>query len=264
MRWHASVKPTPPPKHGAESKQADTGLAAVIGWQPDHAARILDDAAGGTPQRMVWFTGIDPAIPDTRPTGPARSTTRRPSHTPVEPSSKSTTASPQGIRRRALSRARGDTAGTDPLDAHLDLCRLKIAAVHAEPRAGRLDINPDDWRLAGPVAASSRSVRSTIVEHARSRTRQTRRSTHPSSSRPRPPPSPTTPKPGRSPAQPDPPADESTATEAPEVTRREITQAIRSNHRKLVTVDEIIEAAIAEGWIVASGDNYIPGESRPA
>jgi hypothetical protein len=73
----------------------------------------------------------------------------------------------------------------DPLDAHADLVRLKIAGLLAI-LDGRLDLTEDDWRLAGIICETSRRVRASVratlgqvaeIAEAGSIQRSTRRAT---------------------------------------------------------------------------------------
>jgi hypothetical protein len=48
------------------------------------------------------------------------------------------------------------------------------------------------------------------------------------------------------------------------VTRREIRSATKGRDRELASFDEMVERAIAEGWIRVDPDGFVPGESRPA
>ena len=134
-------------------------LCLMVGVQPDKAAPLLDDAAGGTPQRFIWVQVTDPAMPDARPAEP-------PSPLWVHP------AAPNGrqqidICARAkheidaahLARCRGDG---DALDGHLLLCQLKTAVALALLN-GRIDVTDDDWRLAAAVMAHSNRVRDAVV-----------------------------------------------------------------------------------------------------
>ena len=46
-------------------------LTLVVGVQPTRARALLDDADGGTPQRILWLPVTDPDAPDLRPYPPA-------------------------------------------------------------------------------------------------------------------------------------------------------------------------------------------------
>lgn len=237
-------------------------LAVIVALQPEHGAAILDDAAGGTPQRFLWCSGTDPTIPDDAPAWPGTLTFRRPAHytlghvIDVDP----TIASE--VRSRNLARARGES-NLDPLDAHRDLLRLKVAALLAILE-GRLDVNPDDWKLAGTMLRTSSIVRADIIDHATEQARQRE--------------------------------DASTArrirgevalfnavehralvsaakavgrrahrdgSDEP-IPRRLLSQAMASKHKALVSVDAVLAVAVTEGWIIPDGDGYRPGGSRPS
>src|SRR5450759_2346685 len=63
FQYVAPEKRMPMPKHCYR-------LCLMVGVQPDKAAPLLDDAAGGTPQRFIWVQVTDPTMPDARPAEP--------------------------------------------------------------------------------------------------------------------------------------------------------------------------------------------------
>jgi 5S rRNA maturation endonuclease (ribonuclease M5) len=143
----------------------------IVALQETAAGALLDDAPAGTPQRFAWAHATDPTIPDTPPTWPGPL-----DWTPPDPGElarietrgayirhRLTIASEIAteIRGRDRGRARGQTR-TDPLDAHEDLLRLKIAALLALLDQ-RLDVNAADWQLAGTLKDASDTVRARVV-----------------------------------------------------------------------------------------------------
>ena len=70
------------------------------------------------------------------------------------------------IYARNVNATRG-LAVADPLDSHRDLIRLKTATLLAYLDR-RLDVNPDDWQLAGQIMRASCAVRAWVAELARS------------------------------------------------------------------------------------------------
>ena len=141
-------------------------FALVAGFQLEYATALLDDHAGGTPQRFLYLPAQDPSIPDDAPAWPGALEWHPPVHS----------AGPMGldpnvaaeIRRRALALSRDEITDVDPLDSRRDLVRLKVAGLLAV-FAGRTDISGDDWRLAGQILATSDKVRASIVDAARFR-----------------------------------------------------------------------------------------------
>jgi hypothetical protein len=143
----------------------------VVALQDLNAAALLGDTASGTPQRFAWARAIDPTLPDTPPEWPGAL-----KWTPPDPQNLPTTKNAAGFLRHQipvdptiidelragdLARARGETV-VDELDAHAGLLQLKIAALLGILDR-RLEVTPDDWRLAGQVKAASDTVRSTVV-----------------------------------------------------------------------------------------------------
>nr|MDQ3352311.1 hypothetical protein [Actinomycetota bacterium] len=117
---------------GAANASADTHrvvpsgryrLVVVIAWQPEHAAAIIDDTAGGTPQRVVWVNGLDPTVPDDPPAWPG----------PLDWSPPPTIGNgivmhvdhevADGIRAAQRARVRGEAVSD--AEAHDSLSRLK-------------------------------------------------------------------------------------------------------------------------------------------
>ena len=236
-------------------------FVAIIGWQPAHAAAVLADDVGGTPQRITWLPATDPNIPDNPPDWPGPlDWTPLPTITggvEIDVADDVVAA----IRTRALARARGVAEG-DALAAHDDLGRLKVAALLAILDR-RQHVTDDDWQLAGHVAHTSRLVRTSIASAAAAdAARRDQFATHRAVQRAT--------------------AIADTAErrafvsatravgrrahrdEVDHVTRRELDRAIAGGHRQLVDVDEVITAAIAEGWIEPDGDRFRPGKSRPS
>lgn len=149
-------------------------LGMTVALQTEKAAPVLDDADGGTPQRLLWLPASDPAIPDTPPDWPGPLPWRAPSSYEIgqlEADSMSTwrtaylpVAGPvkAEIRATDLARARGQAA-LDPLDAHEGLLRLKVAALLAI-LAGRLDVTEEDWQLAQVVKTASDTTRTAVQD----------------------------------------------------------------------------------------------------
>lgn len=138
-------------------------LNLLIGVQPLRAGVLVEDADGGTPQRLGWLTTTDPGMPDETPDPPPRIRWRRPtwphavhglSVLPVCDTAQ------QVIRAAHLARQRGDG---DALDGHALLCRLKVAAALGI-LDGRAEVNEQDWHLAGLVMEHSAATRQMVVD----------------------------------------------------------------------------------------------------
>ena len=154
----------------------------VVGVQPGRAGHLLDDEAGGTPQRFLWLPATDADVP------------RRPQPAPerwVPPglmwprspwpsaASNGDEGDGKGIGRReelhVCDEAREDildaaylrAAGIgQPLDGHALLCRLKTAAALAA-LAGRKLVSANDWDLAGVVMDVSNATRAAMADDLR-------------------------------------------------------------------------------------------------
>lgn len=245
-------------------------LSAVVGFQPEHGANLLADAAGGTPQRFLWLSATDPAIPDEPPAWPG----------PVEwtpPPSRAYAGATfvhdlqvpdevaAEVRANQLAQARG--ALVDSLDAHQDLGRLKVAAALALLHQRDEAMSAEDWRLAGVVMATSRAVRTAVADHARREEARREEATHARAARRE--------------AVIDDTAEARALRKASAAigrkahrgsctcdgahTRRCLQRAPASRDLKLVTADDALEVAVAEGWVVpTSDDTYRPGDTRPA
>ena len=154
-------------------------VGITVAMQTVLAGALLEDAEGGTPQRMLWLPAIDPTIPDTPPPWPGKLPWASPSsfeldrlRTEVASPFRSlymTVAEPikQEIRVADLARARGQSQ-VALLDAHEGLLRLKVAAL-LTILDGRLDVSEDDWRLSGAVKAMSDVTRTSVERAVRRR-----------------------------------------------------------------------------------------------
>jgi hypothetical protein len=249
-------------------------LGLVIGFQAEKAARLLDDAAGGTPQRFQFASAVDPHIPDEAPAWPGPLAWQPPSgpllehhrlvvnghvrhHLTVEDGIAAE------IRAADLARARGERTD-QPLDAHAVLHRLKVAGLLAI-LDGRLDIAADDWRLAAHIWRTSVQVRAGVVAHLerqRAADEAMRVERHANREL----------------------AAEAARRSAPAAVERiavrlakfvhdrpcpEDGLALRDLQQRLAAKEKVmlraaIEEAITTGWINETDGRYRPGDSRPA
>lgn len=132
----------------------------IVALQPMMAGALLDDVVAGTPQRFAWAWAIDPSIPDERAPWPGELVWKMPALIPeqmmaVEP------AIVGEIRGHDLAVMRGEME-LDIQEGHALLLRLKIAGLLAVID-GRLNIDSEDWALAGMVADTSRAVRNHVA-----------------------------------------------------------------------------------------------------
>ncbi|MBA2529004.1 MAG: hypothetical protein H0V19_03410 [Euzebyales bacterium] len=151
--------------------------AVLLGFQTSTAVELLDDAAGGTPQRFVFAAAIDPTVPapDDRPDWPGPLTVELPDAFWRDQQDHGR----HGRRRIAVcdtaqrevlddDHHRQTGGERDPLGAHRNLIRLQLAAHLGVLLDGRPAVTEKTWQLAGLLAAHSRVVMATIAEHARS------------------------------------------------------------------------------------------------
>ncbi|MGW2093372.1 hypothetical protein [Promicromonospora sukumoe] len=139
--------------------------ALVAGVQPLKAGPLLDDAAGGTPQRFLWLPATDPGAPDDAPdapeplpwSSPVLATEHR--RTPLTVAPSITTV----LRRERLDRLR--EVITDGLGQQ-SLVRLKVASLLAL-LARRLDVTESDWQLADYIMHISDRTRGRMQDALR-------------------------------------------------------------------------------------------------
>jgi hypothetical protein len=235
-------------------------LALMVGFQLEYATALVDDAAGGTPQRFVFSPATDPTIPDIAPDWPGPLTFEIP---PIILDGKHidiATTVAEGIRARQLAAQRGQLH-IDPLDTHGDLVRLKVATL-----LGILDNRDNtteaDWELAGQIMHTSRSVRAWILEEARLKRRLDEQRRQDMAGRFQLAVSDTVA--GRS-LERAATAIGRRAHRDPETvcTRRDFTQAIASRDRTNVTVDEATEHATQMLWITPVEGGWTAGKAKP-
>lgn len=234
-------------------------------WQDKAGAALIDDADGGTPQRFIWLPTTDPNFPDEEPDWPGHIDLEYPTCVALDGVvGYNPLAIPADIvaelkaRRREVVRGQ---ARENPLDAHRRLNKLKLAGVLAI-LDGRHDINHDDWRIAEHFMCVSDTVREMVLDRSRERYAQevkadARRHAI------------------RETIVQDAAADRAlaraakavwkAATSAPDgAVRRDVSRAIASRDRSIVTVDEAIDEAIRLSLVTASGDRLMPGKVKPA
>ncbi|MGF6823291.1 hypothetical protein M2317_002202 [Microbacterium sp. ZKA21] len=138
--------------------------ALIVGIQPERAFTLLDDSAGGTPQRFLWLPGEDPAAPNVPPKEPApldwappipsRFMIDRQGHRVMQVC----TAARADVDADRLQHLRGHG---NPLDAHAMYARLKVATALALLDRST-EVREDDWELARVIMAVSNDTRREI------------------------------------------------------------------------------------------------------
>lgn len=139
-------------------------LGVLIGYQPHAAQTILADGGGGTPQRFLWLSAVDPDMAD------------RPG-SPVEPlmlplcdgegrAVEGVIQFPDEIRQALWDALRAKNRGeivVDELNSHEPLMRCKLSALFCA-LDGRMHVEAEDWRLADVVWSVSCAVRDRLIE----------------------------------------------------------------------------------------------------
>jgi len=149
-------------------------FVAAIGVQPKGGQVLLDDADGGTPQRVLWLPATDPGIPDTPPERPAPWKIRLPSwgDLPHTSAGRNLFQVDAEVARQIIaahvSRQRGEG---DALDGHAMFTREKVAAVLAILDE-RVSVSLADWNLAGLIMHVSDRTRAAIQWHTDAKRRQ--------------------------------------------------------------------------------------------
>jgi hypothetical protein len=157
-------------------------LGLVIGYQLGAAQALLspENVDGGTPQRFLFVSAVDPDAPDDAPEHPGPLDTEAMLCQPT--GDDQLAAAPGGkprtgvilfpepvraeLRSRRLAGLRGERDDENPLDAQGPVLRGKVAALLAL-LDGRGQVTEEDWRLSAVVWETSRAIRDRLVEHGR-------------------------------------------------------------------------------------------------
>jgi hypothetical protein len=235
-------------------------LSIIIGFQLEYAAALIADAAGGTPQRFVYASAIDPHLPDTPPDWPGEISIHTP---PITPDG-TTIDFDEQIRHEIYQRARAITKGEhvpDTLDSHADLVRMKVAAILAILEQ-RWHVNTEDWQLAGRIMTNSNSVRTWVIEHNRQAEQQRERSYATKLAQ-------------RELVATETQIDRALRSGATSIARavhksdtplteNQLRRAASGRVRKLVSLDDMIAYCTENLWITCVDGLYVPGSSKPS
>lgn len=139
-------------------------LVMICSVQPRKAGALLNDDAGGTPQRFMWFPATDTRV---------RRRRGRVWITPLALPSPGdwlyprTIQVPQVLEDEIMDHREAVHAGTaNPLDGHALFCREKFAFALAMFE-GRSEILVEDWKLAGVASNVSSFIRQSAVDAIR-------------------------------------------------------------------------------------------------
>jgi hypothetical protein len=155
-------------------------LALIAGAQPTRAGVLLDDADGGTPQRFLWFTTLDPDVPQGRPewdepeplkirslADEPRAFLRAATEDPNRPR-------PRGMDVCATAMEMMDQDAVLNLGgkgskypAHALLARLKVAAWESMMTGHVRDITEEAWEDAGTVMRVSNWTLAQVEQEVR-------------------------------------------------------------------------------------------------
>lgn len=141
-------------------------MALTVGVQPERAGALLDEAAGGFPQRFVWFSATDTYAPNTPPE-PSPPMLWKPPLVPAREDGKQVIQicdeAHDTITTAAVARLRGEG---NALDGHSLLARLKISALLALLNGSPI-VRNDDWELSAHVMEAFNQVRQMCVQAIR-------------------------------------------------------------------------------------------------
>lgn len=155
-------------------------LAITAGVQPANASILLDDAAGGFPQRWLWLPTYDTGmiqrgvqvtepppfkwkVPGGRAVIEADGTITLPLRSTMQLPAEAVDAILDAAVAQNRPIGAGAPIGADALDGHALLARTKIAALLALLDGREIEVNSDDWMLAGIVMEVSDHTRGEII-----------------------------------------------------------------------------------------------------
>jgi hypothetical protein len=142
-------------------------MGLVIGFQPHAAQQLLGDGGGGTPQRFLWLSALDPDM---------AAAPSEPPHPYVLPLAdengyprRGVVSFPEEIKQAlwdALRAKTQDPGAIEEMNSHEPLMRCKLAALLCV-LDDRMAVNREDWRLAGMIWTVSCAVRDRLIEYGK-------------------------------------------------------------------------------------------------
>lgn len=156
---------------GARNRYIEEGsysMGMVVGFQPESALPLLDEATLGTPQRFLWSPVTDPSIPARIQDKPDW-----PGVLDIQPQFKEPPGDlfitfPPEVQQElwdvSIQRNRGEV-DVDLLNGHEQVIRIKVAALLAL-LDHREAVSLEDWALSKMVWDASCSLRNSLVEKA--------------------------------------------------------------------------------------------------
>jgi hypothetical protein len=148
-------------------------LCLSVGVQPENAGFFLSREKDGLPQRFLWLPTNDPGAPRKRPAKVAPLSVELPQFL-LDGAARVQMPIPETVaeeiwdhRWKVLTGAKG----ANPLDSHLRLTQLKVAAALAVLH-GHAEVTDDAWEIAGHLIAVSTTVRATLAGAIKARQRK--------------------------------------------------------------------------------------------
>jgi hypothetical protein len=150
----------------APLEEQEYRMTLVLGVQPGRAGGLINEPYGGTVQRFMWFPAFDPRCTKAA-TRPGEMITAL----DIREESHWVTARiidvPQEVVDEILTVGEMESQGlVAPLDGHMMLVRLKFAFGLAV-LDDRIDMDMEDWRLAGIAIAVSEATRNWVTDECR-------------------------------------------------------------------------------------------------
>ena len=141
-------------------------LGIILGIQPDIAGHYLEQAGTGWPQRLLWMTVHGPLLPEDIIEIQPLTWSRPPDPPPDAQQVQIEVAPAIADQLRQQVRTYRET-GSNPLDSHAGLLRLKVAAaIHVLLNPGTPPaVTPDDWAMATEIVSASDMVRGVAQAH---------------------------------------------------------------------------------------------------
>jgi hypothetical protein len=143
-------------------------LCLVAGMQPTRSGVLLNDRAGGTPQRFIYMPTVDPETPESEPDEPPAWRWTKPEFKSFTgPFSPITVPLPAYVKESIKAgRRMGARGEAPPVDSHSMLTREKVAAGLAI-LDGRTEVTDDDWALSGVIMTVSDRTRAMCAQALR-------------------------------------------------------------------------------------------------
>ncbi|MFG1826740.1 hypothetical protein ACGFIJ_30030 [Microbispora bryophytorum] len=235
-------------------------MGIAVGFQPETALPLLQDAAAGTPQRFLWVSSTDPSIPEDPVTfpGPLDLQLVKGGFGKNSQISFATDILLE-IRRDDHARATG-AERLPPLDAHKPLMLVKLSVLLAI-LDDRLNVTVEDWQLALVMWETSCEIRDGLIEYgARQQAEEAEKRTKAHVDREV--------RAHAAKAASDRDVERvaqraaKRVHEAGGMTRGALNKAIA--HRDRDRLGAAVDFAEFRGWITVEGDRIAPGDSRPS